>query len=124
MTPTLSFTAFFLNHMFNTFKKIKAYFKREKLRHIAEKEIEKEKTLNVPTNFAERLALSTCSWVKLQWNGKEEEFLINNLNIAELAMSGKYPNVMLYFIKSAKKQGANLDTENEDVDIIKMKKEE
>ena len=63
--------------------------------------------------------------MRLKWNGNEEEFLVNNLNVADLAVSGRYPNVIVYFMQLAKQESVSDEDELIDVvDMSKVKEEE
>ena len=105
--------------------KIKDYFKRKKIEKKAKEKIENEKNNLANLSLANRLALSSYDWIKLEWNGHKEEFLIKNINVTDMALCGKYPNIMLHFIKTAKNEGLNLEDENiEKIDYKELKKEE
>ena len=62
-----------------------------------------------PKNEAERLAMATCEWVELLWNGEKQKFLIHKTNFQELLTCGRFPNILYKFVK---------------LDIKKMKEEE
>ena len=105
--------------------KIKLKLARWQLKRKARNEIEKQKLEWYTRPTSERLAIGTCEWVRLKWNGNEEEFLINNLNVADLAVSGRYPNVIVYFMQLAKQESASDEDELIDpVDMNKVKEEE
>lgn len=106
----------------NIINRIKLMLARWQLDRKSKNELEKRKIDWYSRPISERLAMGTCEWVKLKWNGHQEEFLINNLNVADLAVSGRFPNVIVYFMKLAK-------TEEDDdpileVDMKKVKEEE
>lgn len=106
--------------------KITEYLKRKSIEKKAKIEIQKEKNELANLSFANRLALASYDWVKLDWNGQKEEFLIKNINVTDMALCGKYPNIMLHFIRTAKSEGLKLDDDNieEKIDYAQLKKEE
>lgn len=73
---------------------------------------------------AARLALSSCSWVNLYWNGVKRPFLIHQLNFQELLMCGRFPNVLFQFVKGL---AGTFDADDEglpQIDAQKMQEEE
>ena len=111
--------------MMTFFLKLKEKIKRQKIEKNLKKEIEKKKMQNESLPLQKRLALSTCSYVSLMWNGSLQEFLISSLNVIYLVMSGKFPNVMLSFAIELKERGASLDVEDEDkLDVKAMQQEQ
>ena len=109
----------------NIINKIKMRLARWRLERRAQRQIERQKLEWYSRPTSERLAIGTCEWVRLKWNGNEEEFLVNNLNVADLAVSGRYPNVIVYFMQLAKQESASDEDELIDpVDMNKVKEEE
>ena len=105
--------------------KIKKNIARKRIQAEAIERIEKEKYEWYNRPVSERLAMGTCEWVHLNWNGHREEFLINNLNVADLTVSGRYPNVIVYFMQLAKQSSDDEDEKIvEEIDMKKLKEEE
>jgi len=112
--------------MFNIINRIKTIFIKWRAERRARSEIEKRKLEWYSRPVNEKLAMGTCEWVPLAWNGGKEEFLINNLNVADLAVSGRYPNVIVYFMQLAKDAVKSKDDDQMfcEVDMQKVKEEE
>lgn len=110
------------------FKTIANYFKRKSIEKVLKGkiEIEKEKKDMPNLSVAERLALASYDWVKLEWNGHKQDFLIKNINVTDMALCGKYPNIMLHFVKTAKAEGLKIEDDDieEKLDYAELKKEE
>ena len=106
--------------------KLKTFFKRRSLERKAKARIAQEKLEWYSRPVSERLAMGTCEWVKLKWNGELQEFLLNNINVADLAVSGKYPNVIVYFMKLAKDATKSKDDDilEDKIDMQAVKQEE
>ena len=108
----------------NLIDKIKTKLAKRRLEAKARRQLEKQKKEWYNRSATERLATLTCEWVRLSWNGKACEFLINNINVADLAVSGRYPNVIVYFMKLAKQASQDAEEDDIDVDMKKVKEEE
>ncbi len=105
--------------------RIKSRLAKWKIERRARREIAKQKLEWYSRPVNERLAMGTCEWVRLKWNGQQEEFLVNNLNVADLAVSGRFPNVIVYFMKLAK-DAVQADEADDiiEVDMEQVKEEE
>ena len=103
---------------------IKRKIARRRIEAKARRDIEKQKLEWYSRPASERLAMGTCEWVRLNWNGKKEEFLINNINVADLAVSGRYPNVIVYFMQLAKEATDISEDFDDALDMAKVKEEE
>lgn len=73
---------------------------------------------------AARLALSSCSWVELYWNGNKQPFLIKNIAFQELLTCGRFPNILFQFTKTISKKLGIEDEAVQESDIQKMQEEE
>ena len=73
---------------------------------------------------AERLAMATCEWVELLWNGKKQKFLIHKTNFQELLTCGRFPNILYKFVNGLSEAVGEKDLEVSEVDLKKMKEEE
>lgn len=107
------------------FNKIGIFFRRKQIEKSLKERIEEEKKTIPELPIAERLALASYDWVKLDWNGHKQDFLIKNINVTDMALCGRYPNIMLHFVKTAKAQGLQIEEDVEDkIDYAELKKEE
>jgi len=105
------------------FERIQSFFTERKRQSVIEAEIEKVKKTK-PESEADRLAMATCEWVELLWNGTKQKFLIHKTNFQELLMCGRFPNVLYKFINGITESGGAKDLEVSEVDLKKMKEEE
>lgn len=105
------------------FERIQSFFTERKRQSVIEAEIEKVKKTK-PEGEADRLAMATCEWVGLLWNGTKQKFLIHKTNFQELLMCGRFPNVLYKFINGITESDGAKDLEVSEVDLKKMKEEE
>ena len=77
-----------------------------------------------PKNEAERLAMATCEWVELLWNGEKQKFLIHKTNFQELLTCGRFPNILYKFVNGLSEAVGEKDLKITELDIKKMKEEE
>lgn len=105
------------------FERIQSFFTERKRQSVIEAEIEKVKKTK-PEGEADRLAMATCEWVELLWNGTKQKFLIHKTNFQELLMCGRFPNVLYKFINGITESDGAKDLEVSEVDLKKMKEEE
>ncbi|EFW38963.1 hypothetical protein [Treponema phagedenis] len=103
-------------------QRIKEYFQEKKIIKDAIKKTKNREGISL----AEDLAIDTCEWVDLYWNGKKRKFFIHEIDFQELLMCGRFPNVIYHFSKRLFKK---LQADDEDLkipegDIKRMQEEE
>ena len=103
------------------FEKIKSFFNKKRREHGIEAAI--AEAIKAPENEAERLAIATCDWVELLWNGTKQKFLIHKTNFQELLTCGSFPNILYKFIDGIAEAAGAKEAVSE-VDFKKMKEEE
>ena len=103
------------------FEKIKSFFNKKRREHGIEAAI--AEAIKAPENEAERLAIATCDWVELLWNGTKQKFLIHKTNFQELLTCGSFPNILYKFIDGIAEAAGAKEAVSE-VDLKKMKEEE
>ena len=64
------------------FEKLQSFFKGKSRRQAIKAEIAKIENES-PKNEAERLAMATCEWVELLWNGTKQKFFIHKTDFQE-----------------------------------------
>lgn len=103
-------------------KKIKAFFKKAKLKQEINTELNriehKEQTQ------AEKLAIQTCEWVELFWNGTKQKFLIHKTDFNGLLTCGRFPNVLYKFVDGIAKAVGSSELKTNKTDLKKMQEEE
>lgn len=105
------------------FEKLQSFFKGKSRRQTIKAEIAKIENES-PKNEAERLAMATCEWVELLWNGTKQKFFIHKTNFQELLTCGSFPNILYKFIDGIAEATGAKELEASDVDLKKMKEEE
>lgn len=103
------------------FEKIKSFFNKKRREHGIEAAI--AEAIKAPENEAERLAIASCDWVELLWNGTKQKFLIHKTNFQELLTCGSFPNILYKFIDGIAEAAGAKEAVSE-VDLKKMKEEE
>lgn len=103
------------------FEKIKSFFNKKRREHGIEAAI--AEAIKAPENEAERLAIASCDWVELLWNGTKQKFLIHKTNFQELLTCGSFPNILYKFIDGIAEAAGAKEAVSE-VDFKKMKEEE
>lgn len=104
------------------FEKLQSFFKGKSRRQAINAEIAKIENES-PKNGAERLAIASCDWVELLWNGTKQKFLIHKTNFQELLTCGSFPNILYKFIDGIAEAAGAKEAVSE-VDFKKMKEEE
>ena len=104
------------------FEKLQSFFKGKSRRQAINAEIAKIENES-PKNEAERLAMATCEWVELLWNGTKQKFFIHKTNFQELLTCGSFPNILYKFVNSITESVGAKEAVSE-IDLKKMKEEE
>jgi len=105
------------------FERMKSVFTERKREKAIEAEITKVKKAE-PESEAERLAMATCEWVELLWNGTKQKFLIHKTNFQEFLTCGRFPNVLYKFVNGIAEAAGAKDLQISKVDLKKMQEEE
>lgn len=101
-------------------KKIIDNFKVKKLVEARKKELSQDGN----KTSAEALAMDSCKWVDLYWNGTKRPFLIHKINFQELLMCGRFPNILYKFVEGISDVLNEEKTEKSSVNLQQMKEEE
>ncbi|QUY18381.1 hypothetical protein GWP40_08675 [Treponema vincentii] len=104
------------------FERIQSFFTKTR-RNSAIKTAVEEAT-KVPESEAQRLALATCEWVELLWNGSKQKFFIHKTNFQELLTCGNFPNILYKFVNGVSESIGAKDLKVSEIDLKKMKEEE
>ena len=104
------------------FEKLQSFFKGKSRRQAINAEIAKIENES-PKNEAERLAMATCEWVELLWNGTKQKFFILKTNFQELLTCGSFPNILYKFVNGITEAVGAKEAVSE-IDLKKMKEEE
>lgn len=83
-----------------------------------------EEATKTPETEAQRLALATCEWVELLWNGTKQKFFIHKTNFQELLTCGNFPNILYKFVNGVSESIGAKDLTVSEIDLKKMKEEE
>ena len=105
------------------FEKLQSFFKGKSRRQAIKAEIAKIENES-PKNEAERLAMATCEWVELLWNGTKQKFFIHKTNFQELLTCGSFPNILYKFVNGITEAVGAKDLKVSEIDLKKMKEEE
>lgn len=73
---------------------------------------------------ADHLAIMTCEWVNLLWNGAKQKFLIHKTNFQELLTCGRFPNILYKFVNGIAEAAGSEDLKLSEPDLKRMKEEE
>lgn len=101
-------------------RKIIDNFKTKKLVAERKKELSQEGN----KTSADSLAMASCKWVDLYWNGTKRPFLIHKINFQELLMCGRFPNILYKFVEGIAEVLNEEKTEQSSVNAQQMKEEE
>ena len=104
------------------FERIQSFFTKTS-RNRAIKTAINEAT-KVPESESQRLALATCEWVELLWNGTKQKFFIHKTNFQELLTCGSFPNILYKFVNGVSESIGAKDLKVSEIDLKKMKEEE
>nr|DAX65598.1 MAG TPA: hypothetical protein [Caudoviricetes sp.] len=104
------------------FERIQSFFTKTS-RNLAIKTAVEEAT-KTPETEAQRLALATCEWVELLWNGTKQKFFIHKTNFQELLTCGNFPNILYKFVNGITEAIGEKDTAISEIDLKKMQEEE
>lgn len=105
------------------FERVQSFFMERKRGNAIDTEIAKIKKA-APETEAERLAMATCEWVELLWNGTKQKFLIHKTNFPELLTCGSFPNVLYKCVNGITEKLGEKDAKIAELDLKKMKEEE
>ena len=83
-----------------------------------------EEATKTPETEAQRLALATCEWVELLWNGTKQKFFIHKTNFQELLTCGNFPNILYKFVNGITEAIGEKDAAISEIDLKKMQEEE
>ena len=104
------------------FEKLQSFFTKTSRNRAIKTAI--EEATKVPENEAQRLALATCEWVELLWNGTKQKFFIHKTNFQELLTCGSFPNILYKFVNGITEAVGAKDLKVSEIDLKKMKEEE
>ena len=103
------------------FERIQSFFTKISRNRAIQTAIKEATT--VPESEAQRLALATCEWVELLWNGTKQKFFIHKTNFQELLTCGSFPNILYKFVNSIT-EAVGIKEAVSEIDLKKMKEEE
>lgn len=103
------------------FERIQSFFTKTSRNRAIKTAIKEAST--APESEAQRLALATCEWVELLWNGTKQKFFIHKTNFQELLTCGSFPNILYKFVNGITEAVGAKEAVSE-IDLKKMKEEE
>lgn len=108
--------------MIKNIKAIKAFFKNVKTKQEIKTEISRIE--NKELSQAEMLAMKTCEWVELFWNGAKQKFLIHKTDFSALLTCGRFPNILYRFSDGLMEKMEVPELKINKTDLKKMQEEE